>query len=62
MAAARWTYRIVRLEVKGATKARIDLAAAEAELDQLGADGWELVSAVAGSESGSVLCVFKRPT
>jgi hypothetical protein len=56
-----WQYEIRRLEVKGVVTARVDLDAARTQLDGLGADGWELVAAVSGSETGSVLCIFKRP-
>lgn len=61
MIRAKWEYQAIRLDVRGAAKARVDLDAAHGELNRLGADGGELVSAVSGSESGAVLCVFKRP-
>ena len=35
--------------------------ASKAVLDELGAEGWELVSLVQGSQTGQMLYVFKRP-
>jgi len=56
-----WQYELLRLDVEGALTARVDLDDARKQLNRLGKDGWELVSAVAGSESGAILCLLKRP-
>jgi hypothetical protein len=33
----------------------------KATLDELGAEGWELVSVLQGTGTGSLLYIFKRP-
>ena len=35
--------------------------ASKATLDELGAEGWELVSVIQGTQTGQMLYVFKRP-
>jgi hypothetical protein len=35
--------------------------APKTRLDELGLDGWELVSVVQGRETGQILYIFKRP-
>jgi hypothetical protein len=38
-----------------------DAPASKATLDELGAQGWELVSVLQGTQSQKLLYVFKRP-
>ena len=62
----RWEYHSMTMETHAfLTRGVIDLDALNAELDEFGADGWELVSCVAitgaGVGTARVLCVFKRP-
>ncbi|MDQ3539520.1 MAG: DUF4177 domain-containing protein [Chloroflexota bacterium] len=47
----RWTYHVLR------PKGSLDTD----QLDALGADGWELVSAVPDRDTGTPSLVFKRP-
>jgi hypothetical protein len=54
----RWEYRTLRPD-REAT--RHEVADPEAELNDLGADGWELVTAVDYSGGGTKYLVLKRP-
>ena len=54
----RWVYKTTFLaaEITWAGKQRIDAC-----LDELGRDGWELISVLEGSGGSPALFVFKRP-
>jgi hypothetical protein len=54
----RWEYETLR-PPRGATKK--ESADPEAELNELGADGWELVTTVEYTGGGTKYLVLKRP-
>jgi hypothetical protein len=60
-----WEYKVVDLETKGFFVVDFDAKKAEAELNELGDQGWELVTvATTSSHTGrslSNVLVFKRP-
>lgn len=60
----KFEYRTVRLEVGGWVEPKLDLAEVDATLNALGADGWELVSALDLNQShgktASLIVLFKR--
>lgn len=53
-----WEYRVLEPPT-GATKREV--ADPTAELNRLGADGWELTATLAYDGGGTKLIVFKRP-
>lgn len=60
----KFEYKTVFTDAKGVWGGKVNEAAFEAELNALGAQGWELVSSVAAAQSyGStrwIISVFKR--
>lgn len=58
MASDRWSYQVVEVKASflGATR-----AAAEERLQQLGLQGWELVSAVQSQRFAAVQLYLKKP-
>jgi hypothetical protein len=64
MALQRWEYRTLPLEVEGWINPSVDPARADAELNALGHEGWELVSVLdlnrGHGRTSSLLAVFKR--
>ena len=61
----KWEYRSVRLDVGGWVGPKVDLGELDATLNALGAEGWELVSALDLSQSdgktAALVALFKRP-
>lgn len=61
----KWEYRSARLEVGGWVGPKLDLVQLDATLNALGAEGWELVSALdlakADGKTGAIVALFKRP-
>lgn len=58
MTARTWEYRTLRPE-RGATM--LEAEDPEAALNELGAEGWELVETVEYVDGGTKFLVFKRP-
>ncbi len=59
----RWEYKTVRLKAKGFIKYKIDEAQLDTMMNELGRDGWELVSALGSNFQGNireVTAIFKR--
>ncbi|NLM60535.1 MAG: DUF4177 domain-containing protein [Clostridiales bacterium] len=60
----KFEYKTLFTDAKGAFGGKVDRHAFEKELNDLGAQGWELVSAVPSAQSyGStrwIICIFKR--
>lgn len=54
----RWNYRV--MEFKGNLFGKVDHKKLQAEMDKLGAQGWELVSTNRGFDTPMTL-FFKRP-
>ena len=61
----KWEYRSVRIRVGGWMTPKLELTELDAALNALGAEGWELVSALDIAEShgksNAVVALFKRP-
>ncbi|MBN1818699.1 MAG: DUF4177 domain-containing protein [Sedimentisphaerales bacterium] len=59
-----WEYKVLKLETTGFLGAKLDADAFEAYMNNLGRDGWELVTAFdtnqAYGETRDVVAVFKR--
>jgi len=60
-----WEYKTVKLATTGLTGGKLDELKLDALMNQLGAEGWELVSAFDTNQSygatRDVVVVFKRP-
>ncbi len=60
----RWQYQTVQFEGKGVMGGILDLNAFQDELNQLGSDGWELVTCfdtnMSQGQTRYVIAVFKR--
>lgn len=60
----RWQYQTVRFDLKGFLGGILDLDTFQATLNEMGAEGWELVSCfdtnMAEGQSRHVIAVFKR--
>ena len=60
----KWEYRSVRLDVGGWIGPKLDLSELDATLNSVGAEGWELVSAVdlnqSDGRSAAIVALFKR--
>lgn len=60
----RFEYKTLFTDAKGVLGGKVDQSALQKELNQLGSQGWELVSTVAAAQSyGStrwVISIFKR--
>jgi hypothetical protein len=60
----KWEYRSVRLDIGGWIGPKLDLSELDATLNSVGAEGWELVSAVDLSQSdgrsAAIVALFKR--
>jgi hypothetical protein len=57
-ASRQWEYETLRPERDSTKKEAIDPKAA---LNELGAEGWELVETIAYEKGGTKFLVFKRP-
>ena len=61
----RWEYKTVKLATTGFLGGKLDELKLDALMNQLGAEGWELVSAfdtaVCYGATRDVVAVFKRP-
>ncbi len=61
----KWEYQTVTLSVVGTWGVKFDVDEAQNFTNQLGAEGWELISAFAVNEaagrSKEVVFIFKRP-
>lgn len=61
----RWEYRVVKLGIGGFTGPKVDTPKLERALDELGGDGWELVSTldtnIAQGSSDELVLFLKRP-
>ncbi len=62
----RWEYKTVKLATTGFMGGKLDELKLDALMNQLGAEGWELVSAfdtnsVCYGATRDVVAVFKRP-
>jgi len=55
----RWSYQVV--QVKSGTWGGFKSETVQAELNRMGALGWELVSVVIPSPASAAVMVFKRP-
>ena len=59
----QWEYRVIRVDWLGHEwlNVKFDGPAVEAQLNTLGDQGWELVSASNATQAGLALAVLKRP-
>ena len=60
----RWQYKTTKMELAGILNAKLNPAEVDAMLNQMGQDGWELVSMIripGEIKPSSVVSVFKRP-
>ncbi len=61
----RWKYMVVKFTTFGFLGGRVDEVAMGERLDQLGAEGWEVVSCVGSAQSHGrtreIVAVLKRP-
>jgi len=61
----KWEYQTVKLNVKGTWGIKFDVDEVQNFTNDLGAQGWELVSAFAVNEgagySKEIVFIFKRP-
>jgi hypothetical protein len=63
----KWEYKAIKLDAEGfwISQGHVNEAALEAEMNRLGSQGWELVSAFDTNRGGGgtrdVIAVFKRP-
>jgi len=63
----KWEYKIIKPNVEGWISAKMDSEKSEELLNNLGIDGWELISVLPlteqsgwGSRTGQVLLILKR--
>ena len=65
MRAPQWEYKSVQMDVSGFFSTKLESDQLDAELNALGAEGWELVSAFdlnsGHGRSSGVVALFKRP-
>ncbi len=62
----RWEYKTIKMEAKGLLGGVVDVARFDAMLNELGAQGWNMVSAfdtnmAAQGATRDIVAVFKRP-
>ena len=61
----KWEYKTIKVETKGVMGGILETSAFDGVLNQMGNDGWELVSAFdtnqAYGASREAIAVFKRP-
>ena len=61
----KWEYETVKVAATGFTGGKLDEDGFTAHLNDLGDEGWELVSAFGTNQSGgqtrNIVAVFKRP-
>lgn len=61
----RWEYQTVQLNVEGFFRPHVDEDSVDHQLDQLGAQGWELVTAFdlnrGHGRSVEIVAMLKRP-
>ncbi len=55
----RWSYQVI--QVKRGTWGSFKVETMQAELSRMGAQGWELVSAMIPAPHGAATLIFKRP-
>jgi hypothetical protein len=62
----RWEYKTLKLGTKGFLGGKLDEVELETKMNELGKDGWELVSAFdtnqSHGETRDVIVMFKRRT
>ena len=62
----QWEYKTVKLKAKGFFSKKLDENEFESYMNELGREGWELVTAFDTNEfygqTRDVVAVFKRPT
>ena len=60
----KFEYKVVTFETKGFWGGNVEVSKVETRLDQLGNDGWEMVSSTSTNQSygasKSIVCIFKR--
>ena len=60
-----WEYKSIKLATSGIFGGKVDLERLDAELNELGRQGWEVVTAfgtnMSGGDSREVIVTFKRP-
>ncbi|MBO4627964.1 MAG: DUF4177 domain-containing protein [Lachnospiraceae bacterium] len=61
---AKYEYKVLTYDTKGIWGGKVETQQVESQLNQLGDDGWEMVSCSSTNQSyGStkcIVCVFKR--
>lgn len=61
----KWEYKTIKLDTKGLLGGILDATVFDGMLNQLGADGWEMIAAFDTNQSygasREVVAVFKRP-
>lgn len=63
----KWEYHVIKLDAAGfwISQGQVDVVALAAEMNRLGSEEWELVSAFDTNRGGGgtrdVIAVFKRP-
>jgi hypothetical protein len=63
----KWNYKVIKLDASGfwLSQGHVDEKALQAEMNRLGAQGWELVSTfdtnLGGGGTRDVVAVFKQP-
>jgi len=61
----KWEYRTLKIDVRGFWGAKVDESRIDGVLNEVGADGWELVTAldinILHGQSSDLVFVFKRP-
>ena len=62
----KWEYKVIQLDAAGTwmSQGQVDAAALEMEMNRLGSQGWEIVSAFDTNRGGGgtkeVIAIFKR--
>jgi len=61
----KWEYKIIKTSAKGMLGGKVDQGSLETNMNEMGREGWELVSAFDTSQelgkTRDVLLLFKRP-
>ncbi|MBE0545437.1 MAG: DUF4177 domain-containing protein [Verrucomicrobia bacterium] len=61
----KWEYKTIKVDTKGMLGGILDTTAFDAVLNQVGADGWELIAAFDTNQnygaSREALAILKRP-
>ncbi|MBR4503139.1 MAG: DUF4177 domain-containing protein [Clostridia bacterium] len=60
----QFEYKVVTFDTKGFWGGNVEVRQIETQLNQLGIDGWEMVSCTSTNQSygasKSIVCIFKR--